>query len=113
MYWSTSVVPVSGQPLCHPKRSITVGVRFSEMIPLTLERKWPAIISVDASRCQADATGYFDVVITRLSETAPEVDVSERFAWRPPSVEATVKLAADEAVDLYRVENVTPCFCPK
>jgi len=107
-----SVVPVSGYPLCHPKLTIT-DVQFSEMIPPTLERKWTAIVSVDASRCQTDSSGYFDIVFTRLSETAPDLEFSERYAWRPPSVEVAVNFAANEAVQHFRVENITSCVCLK
>jgi len=107
-----SVVPVNGDPLCHPKLAIT-DVQFSEMIPPTLERKWTAIVSVDASRCQASSTGYFDITFTQLSETAPDMEFSEQYAWRPPSVEVAVNFAADEAVQHFRVENITSCVCIK
>jgi hypothetical protein len=39
------------------------------MIPPTPERKWTATVMVDASRCAANASGYFDLGITRLKET--------------------------------------------
>ncbi len=107
-----SIVLVDGGPLCHPKLAVT-DVQFSEMIPPTLERKWTAIVSVDASACQTDSSGYFDIVFTRLSETAPDLEFSERFAWRPPSVEVAVNFAANEAVQHFRVENITSCACIK
>src|SRR5215475_12330359 len=81
-----SVAPVNGDPLCHPKLAVT-DVQFSGMIPPTLERKWTAIVSVDASRCQPNSSGYFEIVFARLSETAPDLEFRERYAWRPPSVE--------------------------
>ncbi len=107
-----SIVPVSGDPLCHPKLAVT-DVQFSEMTPPTLERKWTAIVSVDASGCQTESSGYFNIVFTRLSETAPDLEFSERFAWRPPSVEIAVNFAANEAVQRFRVENITSCVCIK
>jgi len=107
-----SVVPVNGDPLCHPKLTVT-DVQFSEMIPPTLERKWTAIVSVDASGCQTDSSGYFDIIFTRLSETAPDLEFSKRYAWRPPSVEVAVNFAANEAVQHFRVENITSCVCIK
>src|SRR5438105_4516087 len=42
-----SVVPVTGHPLCRPTLNVT-GVQFSKMIPPTLERKWTAVVSLDA-----------------------------------------------------------------
>jgi hypothetical protein len=39
-------------------------IRFSEMQKPTLERKWTATVSVDASRCQENSSGYFDVIFT-------------------------------------------------
>jgi hypothetical protein len=107
-----SVAPVNGNPLCHPKLTVT-DVQFSEMIPPTLERKWTAIVSIDATGCQTDSNGYFDMVFTRLSETAPDLEFSERFAWRPPSVDVAVNFAANEAVQHFRVENITSCTCLK
>jgi hypothetical protein len=105
-----SVVPVNGDPLCHPKLTIT-DVQFSEMIPPTLERKWTAIVSVDASGCQTDSSGYFDMGFARLSETAPDIDFRERFVWAPPSVNISAVFNRDEAVDHYWVDNVSPCIC--
>ena len=107
-----SVVPVTGHPLCGPKLTVT-DVQFSEMIPPTLERKWTAIVSVEASGCQTDSSGYFDIVFTRLSEIAPDLEFSERYAWRPPSVEVAVNFAASEAVQHFRVDNITSCVCIK
>lgn len=107
-----SIVLVNGDPLCHPKLAV-INVQFSEMIPPTLERKWTAVVSVDTSGCQTDSSGYFEIAFTRLSETAPDLEFSERFAWRPPSVEVTVNFAANEAVQHFRVKNITSCICVK
>jgi hypothetical protein len=107
-----SIAPVNGDPLCHPKLTVT-DVQFSEMIPPTLERKWTAIVSIDDSRCQSKSTGDFQILFNRLSETGPDLEFSERFAWRPPSVEVVVKFSANESVQGYWVENVTSCVCRK
>lgn len=66
-------------------------------------------VSVDASRCQTGSSGYFDIDFTRLSETAPDLEFSARYAWRPPSVEVAVNFAANEAVQHFRIENITSC----
>lgn len=107
-----SIGLVSEDPLCHPKLAVA-DVQFSEMIPPTLERQWTAVVSVDASGCRTDSNGYFDIVFTRLSEIAPDLEFSERFAWRPPSVEVAVNFAANEAVQHFRVEDITSCVCIK
>jgi hypothetical protein len=97
-------------PKCAPVLMFK-DVRFSEMRPPTLERKWTAIVSVDASRCQENSSGYFEIIFTRLSEVAPDLEFRERYAWRPPSVEVAVNFAAMEAVGRYRLENITSCVC--
>jgi hypothetical protein len=81
------------------------------MIPPTLERKWTASVVVDASRCAANASGFFDLGLTRLKENGYEIDFRERFAWLAPSVKVSVDFWADEAVEQYWIENVTPCRC--
>jgi hypothetical protein len=81
------------------------------MIPPTLERKWTATVTVDASRCAANASGYFDLGITRQKEGGYELDFREHFIWLAPSVKIGVDFAADEAVERYWIENVTPCRC--
>ena len=43
-------------------------VRFSAMQPPTMERKWNAVLSVDASRC-ATTSGRFGIVFARQKET--------------------------------------------
>lgn len=99
-------------PKCAPVLMFK-DVRFSEMRPPTLERKWTAIVSVDASRCQENSSGYFEIIFTRLSEVAPDLEFRERYAWRPPSVEVAVNFAAMEAVGRYRLENITSCVCQR
>jgi hypothetical protein len=105
-----SVVHAAGQSVCRPKLTVT-GVQFSEMIPPTLERKWTATVMVDASRCVTNASGYFDLGITRLKETGYEFDFREQFIWLTPSVKIGVDFWADEAVERYWIDNVTPCVC--
>jgi hypothetical protein len=105
-----SVVPVTGHPLCHPNLTAT-DVQFSEMIPPTLERKWTATVMVDASRCAPNASGYFDLRISRLKETGYELNFREQFIWLAPSVKIGVDFWADEAVERYWIENVAPCKC--
>jgi hypothetical protein len=104
------VTQAVGQQACRPALEVR-EVQFSEMQPPTLKRTWTAVVSVDASQCAANSTGHFEIVFTRLKETGPDLDFRERFAWQPPAVNVAVDFAADEAVQRYRIDNVTPCAC--
>jgi hypothetical protein len=75
-------------------------------------------VAVDASACTADSKGYFDIVFTRLSENAPDLKFRKQFiwsapssVWQAPSVSVGLTFAADEALEQYRIENITPCEC--
>jgi hypothetical protein len=105
-----SVEQAASQAVCRPKLTVT-GVQFSEIIPTTLERKWTAVVSVDASRCISDSVGYFDIIFMRLKENAVDLEFREQFIWLSPSVKVGIDLWADEAVDQYWIANITPCRC--
>jgi hypothetical protein len=96
--------------LCRPALTLD-DVEFSTMIPPTLERVWSAVVSVDASQCAANSKGNFDLVFTRLSENAPDLEVRKQFIWSVHSLGIRLAFAADEAVAQYRIEHVTPCVC--
>jgi hypothetical protein len=104
------VTQAIGQQACHPALKVK-EVQFSQMQPPTLKRTWTAVVSVDASRCSANSSGSFEIVFTRLKEIGPELDFRERFAWQSPAVNVVVDFAADEAVQRYRIDNVTSCAC--
>jgi hypothetical protein len=99
-----------GQEPCRPALEIK-EVQFSPMQPPTRKRTWTAVVSVDASHCAANSTGSFEIVFTRLKENGPELDFRERFAWQSPAVTVAVDFAADEAVQRYRIDTITPCVC--
>ena len=106
-----------GENLCRP--TLTVNeVEFSAMMSPTLERTWSAVVSVDASGCTDNAKGYFEIVFTRLSENAPDLEFRKQFiwsapsfVWQMPSVGVGLTFAANEAVAQYRIENITSCEC--
>jgi hypothetical protein len=103
------------EPICAPALAFK-EVQFSEMRPPGMERRWTAIVSVDASRCRARSAGYFEVVFSRLKENAPEIEFREEFMWMgfewlPPAMKVEVDFAADEAVGQYWFDNITPCSC--
>jgi len=99
-----------GQQTCRPKLSLQ-NVQFSEMQSPTMERKWTAVVSVDASRCATDSAGHFEIVFVRLKEIGLDIEFRERFAWMLPTVKVAVDFWADEAVGRYWIDNITPCQC--
>src|ERR1700704_3042824 len=103
------VTQAAGQQTCRPALAFK-EVRFSEMQPPTMERKWKAVLSVDASRC-ATTSGRFGILFSRQKENGPEVIFEERFAWKPTAVEVSVDFWADEAVEGYWLNNIAPCPC--
>ena len=106
-----SATQAAGQPLCRPV--LAVGqVQMSAMQPPTLQRKWTAVVSVDASPC-ATIAGSFEIGFSRLKENGPEFDFHEPFRWRSPAVQVSVDFAPDEAVQTYWLDYVAPCPCLK
>ena len=68
-------------------------------------------VSVDASRCAADSTGYFEIVFTRLQEFGLDTDAHEEFTWAASEVTVAVIFTPTEVVPYYRIGTVTPCPC--
>jgi hypothetical protein len=97
------------QQMCKPALAFK-EVRFSKMKPPTLERKWTAVLSVDASRC-ATTSGHFGIVFSRSKETGLDIDFQEQFMWKPDLVEVSVDFWADEAVERYRLSDIAACPC--
>ena len=96
-------------PVCKPQFVLT-DVHFSETHPETMQRRWTAHLSVDASRC-ASASGRFEILLTRQKENALETDFAEQFTWKAGTVAVSVEFWADEAVESYRLGNVAACSC--
>jgi hypothetical protein len=104
------VTPAIAQNLCRPTLTINAAL-LSPIERPNLQRKWTAIVTANTSECAVNSGGFFDIVFTRLSENAPDLEFRQRFAWSPFSVNVAIDFAADEAVGQYRIENVTPCVC--
>jgi hypothetical protein len=93
--------------LCKPRLALEQA-RLSEI--KAGERKWSAMLDVDASRCLT-TSGSFDINFTRLKETAPDLEFSEQFTWRPGRTEVVVFFWQDEAVGDYAIGHVAACPC--
>jgi hypothetical protein len=104
------VSPAIAQNLCRPALTITNAL-LSPIAQPNLQRKWTAVVSANTSECAVNSGGFFDIVFTRLSENAPDLEFRQRFAWSPFAIKVAMDFAADEAVGQYRIENVTACIC--
>jgi len=105
-----SLTQAFGQPSCRPNLSFK-DVAFSAMQPPTMQRKWTAVVSVDASRCATGSNGSFEIVFTRLQEFGPDTEFSEAFIWVAPEVTVSVTFAPTEAVQDYRIGRIASCTC--
>jgi hypothetical protein len=104
----SGLTPALAQNLCRPALTLS-EVQLSPIRTPKLQRNWTAVVTVDASECATNSGGHFDIIFLRLSETAPDLEFRQRFAWSPFSQNIALDFGADEAVADYRVENVTPC----
>ena len=105
-----SVTQAVGREVCRPALAVT-EVKFSKWRLPSMERRWTAVVSVDASRCALNSGGYFEIGFARQKENAIELEFRKQFIWLPPSVAVSVDFWADEAVESYWVDNVAPCTC--
>jgi hypothetical protein len=96
-----------GREVCRPQLSFQQA-RFSDV--QNLQRKWTAVLAVDASHC-AVTSGRFDLKFIRLKETAPDLEFSEQFTWRSGEVEVSADFWQDEAVLKYSIGFIAPCVC--
>jgi hypothetical protein len=99
--------PAKAELACKPGLTFK-DVRFSKA--QNWQRKWTATLNVDASRC-AETTGQFDIRFVRLKEFGPDLVFTEKFRWSSGSVEASLNLWWDEAVEDYWIGEVEPCGC--
>jgi hypothetical protein len=101
-----------GAPRCQPRLSF----KTVQLSPLrNMERKWSAVLDVDASRCAA-TSGRFDIYFLREKENAPELDFTEPFTWHTDEmgtgqIEVSIDFWMDEAVLDYAIGRVVPCAC--
>ena len=112
LFGIAGLAQAQGQQICRPMLQLK-NVQFSPMQPKTLRRTWTAVVSVDTSRCAANASGSFDLGYTRLQEIGPDADLRERMTWRAPSVKVELEFAGTEAVGRSWIENVSACECAR
>jgi hypothetical protein len=110
-----AAAPAAAAETCKPALAFR-EVQFSAMQASTLQRKWTALVSIDASRCKPRSTGYFEIVFERLKENAPDIQFRQEFMWLdfdwiPPVMKVEVDFAADEVVQGYWFDTITPCPC--
>jgi hypothetical protein len=56
-------------------------------------------------------TGQFEIKFVRLKEFGPDPVFTEKFRWTPGSVDASLNLSWDEAVQDYWIGRVEACEC--
>jgi uncharacterized membrane protein YfcA len=99
----------AASPVCRPVLSIT-RTALSEVRPATMERRWTATVTADASRCASKA-GYFDLGFLREKENAPPLEFHEQFIWTKPFSRIEFNVWADEAVEHAWIHSIEPCQC--
>lgn len=105
-----SMTQALGGQVCRPALAVT-ETNFSKWRLPSMERKWTAVVSVDASRCAVNSGGYFEIGFLRQKENGMELEFREQFIWLPPSVKVGVDFWADEAVESYWIDSVQSCPC--
>ena len=71
---------------------------------------WTATIVADASYC-ATRSGNFEIDVIRIKEYSPDTQITEKYRWNAGQFDVSIELAADEAIEDYRVGFIAPCVC--
>jgi uncharacterized membrane protein YfcA len=107
---STLISQAVAGPVCRPVLSVTRAA-LSEMRPPSLERRWTAIITADASKCASKA-GYFELGFLREKETSSlPLEFREQYIWVEPSSPVSIDVAADEAIERAWIDSIQSCPC--
>ena len=96
-------------PVCKPHLAFR-QVNFSPINYETMERRWSATLSVDASRCDT-ASGRFEILFLLMSETAPDNDLARAFTWAPGLIDVALDVTANEWIDGYWLQGIAACPC--
>jgi hypothetical protein len=69
-------------------------------------------IAIGRSSCSGPERRQLKPGAIRLKETAPDLEFREHFSWGAKSVvNVEAEFSADEVVERYWIDNVTPCPC--
>jgi len=71
---------------------------------------WQATIVADASYC-ATRSGQFEIDVIRIKEYSPDMQFTEKYRWTAGQFDVSIELAADEAIEDYRIGFIAPCVC--
>ena len=71
---------------------------------------WKATIVADASYC-ATRSGNFEIDVIRIKEYSPDMQFTEKYRWNAGQFDVSIELAADEAIEDYRIGFIAPCVC--
>ena len=71
---------------------------------------WQATVVADASYC-ATRSGQFEIDVIRIKEYSPDVQFTEKYRWNAGQFDVSIELAADEAIEDYRIGFIAPCVC--
>jgi hypothetical protein len=104
------IAQASSLNVCKPSLSIK-DAQFSQWQLPTMERKWSAVVSVDASRCAENSAGNFEIGFLRLIENGVDMEFSEGFIWSSSSLKIGLDFWANEAIGHYWIHKVGACPC--
>ncbi len=101
--------------ICKPTLSFSQARLSDREDAQNSQRRWTAILQVDASRCAA-TSGWFEIYFVREKENAPELEFVERLTWqtgetRAGQIEVSLDFWRDEAVLRYGLGSIAACAC--
>jgi hypothetical protein len=99
--------PNVAHQMCEPTLAVNEA-RISEA--WSMQRTWTAVLTVDVSHCST-TSGQFEIEFTRLKESAPDMQFTERFTWLPGKTKISLDVWWDEWLENYRVARIAPCSC--
>jgi hypothetical protein len=56
-------------------------------------------------------SGQFEIDVIRIKEYSPDVQFTEKYRWNSGQFDVSIELAADEAIEDYRIGFIAPCVC--
>jgi len=108
--------------LAGPATTVRAGITCKPLLTIknvrelrTAERPvqpwtWQATITADASYC-ATRSGQFEIDVIRIKEYSADMQFSEKYRWNAGQFDVRIELAADEAIEDYRIGFIAPCVC--